>query len=149
MSDNLATDIALALRHSELRPVYRVTSRRYRRERRSFEDLRVVSGRENLAQAIVLRLLTPVGELVALGHPDYGSRLHELIGRENTETTRNLVKLYILESLAREPRLEQVSAVRVAAGVTPRSRVDVVLEVIPSFEPQPLTVGPFFLELGS
>ena len=147
--NELATDIALTLRHSELRPVYRIGVRRYRRDRAFFEDLNTVDGRENLAQAVMMRLLTPVGELASLGHPEYGSRLHELIGRENTQTTRNLIKLYILESLALEPRIADIAAVRVAPGVAPRTRVDVELRIVSSTDAQPFTVGPFSLELGS
>src|SRR5918995_1791759 len=98
---HLLTDIGLTLRRSELRPVYTVATERRRIPGRPerFVDVGGVDGRENLGQAIIMRLLTPRGELSELAHPDYGSRLHELIGRQNTETTRNLVKLFILESL--------------------------------------------------
>jgi phage baseplate assembly protein W len=44
---------------------------------------------DNLKQALLLRFLTPTGELALLGHPDYGSRLSELIGELNNETNRN------------------------------------------------------------
>jgi phage baseplate assembly protein W len=67
-------------------------------------DLGVVSERNNLAQALILRLLTKVGELAPLGHPDYGSRLTQLIGGLNNETTRNLARLYTIEAVAQEPR---------------------------------------------
>jgi hypothetical protein len=53
-------------------------------------DLGTFSDRENLAQALVLRLLTPRGSLASLGHTAYGSRLHELIGRRKTKALRNL-----------------------------------------------------------
>ena len=49
-------------------------------------DYSTLDGRDNLAQAIVMRLLTPRGELAELGHPEYGSRLNELLGAPNTET---------------------------------------------------------------
>jgi phage baseplate assembly protein W len=68
-------------------------------------DLEVVSGRENLAQALVLRLLTPVGSLADLGHAAYGSRLSDLIGRHKDAATRNLAKVYVLEAVAAEPRV--------------------------------------------
>src|SRR5688500_20244610 len=48
-------------------------------------DLGAMRGRQNLAQALLLRLLTPRGALRALGHATYGSRLHELIGERKTE----------------------------------------------------------------
>ncbi len=69
-------------------------------------DLGLLSERENLAQALMLRLLTPRGTLAALGHATYGSRLHELIGEHKTAATRNLCRAFILEVVAQEPRVE-------------------------------------------
>lgn len=69
-------------------------------------DLGTIGGRENLAQALLLRLLTPRGSLAALGHGEYGSRLHELIGQRKTEATRHLCRAFILEVVAQEPRVE-------------------------------------------
>jgi phage baseplate assembly protein W len=86
-------------------------------------DLGALSGRENLAQALVLRLLTPRGSLAALGHAEYGSRLHELIGERKTPALRNLCRAFVLEVVAQEPRVED-AAVEVAfdiAAETPSS----------------------------
>lgn len=69
-------------------------------------DLELVDGRECIAQALLLRLLTPVGALAALGHTSYGSRLHELIGERKTPALRNLCRTYVLEAVAQEPRVE-------------------------------------------
>lgn len=69
-------------------------------------DLAILVDRENLAQALLLRLLTPRGTLATLGHADYGSRLSELIGRRKTEELRNLCKAFVLEAVAQEPRIE-------------------------------------------
>ena len=85
---------------------YRVTDGRH-------EDLDVVpeqtvGGIDNAVQSVIHRIKTVAGELADLGHPEYGSRHHELIGQPNTEGNRNLVKLYILQALAREPRIEKV-----------------------------------------
>lgn len=71
-------------------------------------DLDSVTGVDNAVQAVIHRIKTRLGELADLGHPDYGSRHHELIGQPNTAHNRNLVKLYILQALAREPRIEEV-----------------------------------------
>lgn len=114
----LLTDIGLVLRDAELRPVYAVAVNRQRavssqKKIRQIMDVGLVSGTENLGQAVLLRLLTPRGELSELAHPEYGSRLHELVGRPNTPTTRNLMKLFILESLKQEPRIEEVKKVSV------------------------------------
>ena len=69
-------------------------------------DLAILDGRENLAQALLLRLLTPRGTLSTLGHAAYGSRLSELIGRQKTEELRNLCRAFVLEAAAQEPRIE-------------------------------------------
>lgn len=110
------------------------------------EDLSVVRGRADLVQALILRLMTERGELAALGHPDYGSRHHALVGEPNTEGNRNLVKLYILECLRQEPRLEQVIKVDVAPGQgrENRDKVDVEITVKMKGVPDPLSlVVPF------
>lgn len=70
-------------------------------------DLDVITGREAVAQALVLRLLTPRGSLAALGHATYGSRLGELIGENKTDALRGLCRAYILEAIREEPRVEQ------------------------------------------
>jgi phage baseplate assembly protein W len=72
-------------------------------------DLDTIAERENLAQALVLRLLTPRGRLAALGHPAYGSRLAELIGERKTPALRALCRAYILECVAQEPRVEDTA----------------------------------------
>jgi phage gp46-like protein len=71
-------------------------------------DLATQTGRDNLAQAIINRLLTRRGELTTLGHPEYGSRLHELIGELNNLRIRALAELYIRDCLAQERRIEKV-----------------------------------------
>jgi phage baseplate assembly protein W len=75
-------------------------------EKRERYDLAVLKDRENLAQALILRLLTPRGSLAALGHAAYGSRLHEIIGERKTDALRNLCRAFVLEVVAQEPRVE-------------------------------------------
>lgn len=69
-------------------------------------DLDIIAGRENVAQALILRLLTPRGALADLGHAGYGSRLGDLIGRSKTEELRGLCRAHILEAVREEPRIE-------------------------------------------
>jgi len=69
-------------------------------------DFEVVEGRGNLAQALILRILTPRGALRDLGHAEYGSRLGELVGRRKTDAVRALAKAFVLDAVAREPRVE-------------------------------------------
>jgi phage baseplate assembly protein W len=111
-------------------------------------DLDVAAGLDNLTQAIANRLKTRRGELAALGHPDYGSRHHELVGEPNVERTRNLVKLYVLQALRQEPRIEKVLRAEVKAEHSPPRetvRVELALRVTGRAEPLNLVV-PFSLE---
>jgi phage baseplate assembly protein W len=100
-------------------------------------DLECVEGVDNLQQALLLRFLTQRGELAILGHPEYGSRLHELIGELNDETRRIKAKLFTLEALADEPRVQNVLAVTATQNRSDRTQVDVAvqLQVIGSATP--------------
>jgi phage baseplate assembly protein W len=71
-------------------------------------DLQAVEGVDALRQALLLRLLTPQGSLAALGHAEYGSRLHELVGSEFTEAARLLARAFVLQAVRQERRVERV-----------------------------------------
>jgi phage baseplate assembly protein W len=112
-------------------------------------DLGTVTGKANLAQSLILRLKTQRGELKGLGHPDYGSRHHELLGEPNTNNNRNLIKLYVLECLRQEPRLEKIEKVEVAQteGKENRDKVEVRIKATVKDSPTPISlVVPFMLE---
>lgn len=112
-------------------------------------DLETLSQAENLQQALLLRFLTRTGELAILGHPDYGSRLYELIGELNNETNRNRAKLFVLQSLAAEPRVKKVLAVNVTQNRADRTRMDIDLSLMAVDSDTPLNlVFPFFLDGG-
>src|SRR5262245_1148585 len=149
-TEHLLSDLAINAIHRELRPVYRVSERQTLTPngRQTSWDFIVRDGVENLAQAIIVRLLTPRGELAALGHPEYGSRVHELIGRENTATQRNLLKLHVLEALQHEPRIGKVAELTVTPSPGTRSTVDVLLRVQPVGVTELVQIGPFTIELA-
>ena len=88
-------------------------------------DLQPVAEIENLQQALLLRFLTPVGELAALGHPDYGSRLHELIGELNNQTNRNRAKLFALTALQAEPKVRAVTSISVTTQRLEPNRITI------------------------
>ncbi len=136
----LLTDIRLQLLHHRWRAVYASAS--------AGRDFALVEGRENLGQAVALRLLTPRGELAALGHPEYGSRLHELIGQPNSATRRNLAKLYVLDALRGEARIAAIAGVDVAAIAGRPDCMDVTVRAVPvGAAADEVTIGPFRLEL--
>ncbi len=95
---------------------------------REVVDLQVIEGRENLAQALVLRLLTPLGSLADLGHGSYGSRLGELVGRRKTESLRGLCRAFILEALEGEPRIDR-RAVGIAFDPSQETPSSFVVEI--------------------
>ncbi len=76
-------------------------------------DFETVEGRDNLAQALVLRLLVGRGELSMLGHPRYGSRIHELVGEPMDVPNRELLRRYVRRALMEDPRVEEVTRVDV------------------------------------
>lgn len=110
-------------------------------------DIATIENHDNLAQAVTIRLLTPRGELAALGHPDYGSRLHELIGEPNTETRRNLAKLYVIQALQQERRIAKVQQVEVKPRVGERNLIDITIKVLPIGSDVAVDLGPFGLDL--
>jgi phage baseplate assembly protein W len=104
-------------------------------------DLGAVSGRENLGQALILRLLTRRGALTPLGHPDYGSRLMDLIGQLNNETTRNLARLYTIEAVSQEPRVRQLLDLEVDTASGSPETVRISFSVLPLDDDAPLGVA--------
>lgn len=104
-------------------------------------DLGRVEGRANLAQALVLRLLTPAGSLADLGHPEYGSRLGELTGRLNDETARNLARLYTIQAVAQERRVTEVLDLAVTASADVPNVLTIGLAVRPINDDEPLALG--------
>ena len=137
----------------DLRALYRVTDGRHEDVDLStstavvrgsvLSDLVASAAVDTAVQAVVHRIKTVKGELADLGHPEYGSRHHELVGQPNTVRNRNLVKLYILQALASEPRIRKV----LAASVDPdpqRDRVTISLTLAFIGAPVPLDlVVPF------
>lgn len=112
-------------------------------------DLEVLQGLDNLKQALLLRFMTPLGELAALGHSDYGCRLYELIGELNSEANRNRAKMFVLQALAAEPRVKEVRSVVVTQGRVDRTQIDIQVSIIPINSGTILNlVFPFFFERG-
>jgi phage baseplate assembly protein W len=111
-------------------------------------DLATVSEEQNLGQAIVHRLLTRRGELAELGHPGYGSLLHELIGEVNNDRTRTLIRLYVKECLEQEPRISEIVSIIVRPRPDRQDVVTVEITVMPATKSSPINiVFPFYLEV--
>jgi phage baseplate assembly protein W len=76
-------------------------------------DLEQISEEMNLAQAILHRLRTIRGELVDIGHPDYGSNLYDMIGEPNNQTTRDRLKSIVRTTVMEEPRIKEIVKIEV------------------------------------
>jgi phage baseplate assembly protein W len=92
-------------------------------------DLARLTGLDDVKQAVLLRLLTPAGELAQLGHPEYGSRLHTLTGAAANSATLRRARLYVLEALAGEPRVKEVLSLTVAADLSSCDRLDIQMSL--------------------
>lgn len=121
------------------------------RDARGPADIGVVDRLEAADQLLVNRLKTHAGELAPLGHPEYGSRHHELVGQPNVERTRALIKLYVLEAMGHEPRVAKINRCDVTAvDEPPRDVVRISMQVEIVGEPNPLNlVVPFSLAVDA
>jgi phage baseplate assembly protein W len=110
-------------------------------------DFEIISDEQNLVQAIVHRLTTEEGELYDIGHADYGSRLHELVGEPNNARTREMLMNLVKECLAEEPRILDVTDIKVTPNQHDLNRLDIEITVLPVGKNTLLNVVyPFSLE---
>jgi phage baseplate assembly protein W len=100
-------------------------------------DLDLATGVDNIVQALTLRLLVRRGELAPLGWPDYGSRLHELIGEPNIRRTHLRLMAFAREAVEADPRVAEVRQIRARALPRERDTVRLELEVTLIAEPTP------------
>lgn len=90
-------------------------------------DLALAEGNANIVQALTMRLLVRKGELAALGWPNYGSRLHEVIGEPNNRRTHTILMAHARTAIEQDPRVVKVTGMR--ALVLPGERDVVRLEI--------------------
>jgi phage baseplate assembly protein W len=76
-------------------------------------DFEFVTEEMNLAQAVLHRLRTIKGELIDIGHPEYGSNLYDLVGEPNNSMTRDRIKMLVRETLSEEPRIKEITRIEV------------------------------------
>ncbi|ASC72325.1 hypothetical protein XM38_032820 [Halomicronema hongdechloris C2206] len=103
-------------------------------------DLDLAVGNDNIVQALILRLRIRQGELAPLGWPNYGSRLHELIGEANSPRTHARLMAYARAAIEADPRVLEIEAI--AATVLPGERqvVRLQMEIQLIEQPHPLNL---------
>ncbi len=103
-------------------------------------DLEIVSEEDNLAQSIIHRLMTGKGELSELGHPDYGSRLNDILGQPNNDETKGRARALVLDCLSQETRIKDILDVKVEANRLDSHKIDIEIFVVPVGSNKPLGV---------
>ena len=107
-------------------------------------DFRVVSYRDNLKQAVLSRLKTARGELTL--HPEYGSRLHLLLGQTPNTFVLGLAKQHVREALLQEPRIKTIDSIKCRYTDTLMTILSIEVIVTPIDSEQPLNIiFPFIL----
>lgn len=101
-------------------------------------DLALAHGNDNIVQALTLRLRVRQGELALLGWPDYGSRLHELIGELNVTRTHLKAQAFARQAIEADPRVREVSKVTSAIPPGERDTVRLSMEIQLIDAPNPL-----------
>lgn len=129
------TDLEKTNRYSSLpedsrEDIFLISDPVFGKSYRDLEDIAVVTGMENIEQSLINRIMTRRGELEELGHAEYGSRHHKIMGEPNTESNRYLIKFHILECLSHEPRIKRILKADVKPDTSNPNLVRVHLEMI-------------------
>lgn len=90
------------------------------------QDLKTVSGVDNLRQSIALRLLTRRGTL--LNHPEYGTNLMDYIGDNITTETLQLIKVEVKRTISTD---ERVSSVDISESYLNGNKTLIVVKITP------------------
>ncbi len=111
-------------------------------------DLALAEGNDNIVQALTLRLLVRRGELALLGWPNYGSRLHELIGEPNNPRTHTVLMAHARAAVEQDARVKEVTAMRayVLPGERDVARLEMEISLITENNPLNLV---FDVRLGN
>ena len=72
-----------------------------------------IGGADNVKEAVIRRIGTALGE--SYRHPDYGSRLPELVGEENDDVTWAKAVRTVKQAMNLEPRVGEIADVYVKA----------------------------------
>jgi phage baseplate assembly protein W len=98
-------------------------------ERLAGGDLALARGNTNIIQALTLRLRVRKGELAPLGWPDYGSRLHELIGEPNVPRTHLKLQAFARQAIEADPRVLKVESVQTVNLPGERETVRLMMDI--------------------
>lgn len=72
-------------------------------------QIATVRGVENLKQALFIRIATPLGSYI--GHPNFGSKIHNFIGKLNTKENISLLNIEVERAVRTDGRVTDVDLV--------------------------------------
>jgi phage baseplate assembly protein W len=105
-------------------------------------DIAMVSGLDNLFQALSLRLKTAIGSLNL--HNDYGNGMYRLLGEANQPQFKGLVKYHIEKCAAQDIRIRNVKVTEITIS---EGKVFASLTLIPAGNQDPIT-KPLIIPIG-
>lgn len=105
-------------------------------------DISMVSGLDNLFQALSLRLKTAVGSLNL--HSDYGNGMYQLLGEANQPQFKGLVKYHIEKCAAQDIRIRNVKVTEITIA---EGKVFASLTLVPAGNQDPIT-KPLIIPIG-
>ncbi|MGF1522302.1 MAG: hypothetical protein ACFBSF_08295, partial [Leptolyngbyaceae cyanobacterium] len=101
-------------------------------------DFDLAQGNDNVMQALRLRLRVRRGELALLGWPDYGSRIHELIGETNTPRMQARLMAHARAALEPDARVQAIQSIRTEVLPGERTVIRLLIDIRLVNEPNPL-----------
>jgi phage baseplate assembly protein W len=93
------------------------------------DDFNIISYYENLKQAIIHRLKTNQGELRY--HPNYGSKLHTLVGQVGNALLLTRARQYTREALLQEPRINTIKTIKAYYKTSLKNEMGIEITVTP------------------
>ena len=153
---DLGTDFNVIYEYDPVLTPIPFTDEQYGRDMRLFEDdirgdssgdAEQIKFQKNVLDALRHRLLTDRGEL--LRHPNYGSRLSNLMGLNITPTNIELARLYVVECINQDPRVDKIVSVDITPDYANRAlQIDVVFTTIVNHETLNLVYNYFLEQAG-
>lgn len=104
----------------------------------SASDLALAQGNDNIIQALTMRLKIRKGELSALGWPNYGSRLHELIGEPNNNRTHLKLMAHSRNAIKQDYRVAEIKEIKTQVPESERFVVLLLMDILLINEPKPV-----------
>jgi len=102
-------------------------------------DLDLVTGLDNLCQAIRIRLTSEKGYLIS--DQNFGVDANYYIGRKNTVEKQEMLKLAIIEELSKEARVASINDVVIVQNSSNPDTLNVTINITPINSQSPITLN--------